>query len=105
MVISPDRKDFSVIFNMLGRLILGLSFFMLIPIVVSILKNEIGPLYDFIIGFAFSATIGFLFLILFPVAKEMNWLHAFFTVSLGWLAFSLLGAVPLFLTSHFLSAF
>jgi trk system potassium uptake protein len=103
MIISPDRSDFSVILNMLGRLILGLSFFMLVPLIVAIIKNESNPFYDFAIGFGLTAAIGFLLLILFPAKKEMSWLHAFFTVSFGWLIFSLLGAVPLYLSSHFLS--
>jgi len=40
---------------------------------------------------------------LFPLKKEVNWMHAFFTVSIGWLVFSLLGAIPLYFSSHFLS--
>ncbi len=103
MIISPDRRDFSTIFNILGRLILGLSFFMLIPLGVSFLKGELAPFFDFVIGFSFSASLGFILLTLFPIRKDVGWIHAFFTVSIGWLAFSLLGAIPLFLSGHFLS--
>jgi len=101
MIISPDRKDFSLILNMLGRLILGLSFFMLIPIAVAIIKNEAEPFYDFLIGFSVSASLGFLLLTIFSAKKEVGWVHAFFTVSFGWLVFSLLGAIPLYLSRHF----
>ncbi|MBN3040459.1 MAG: TrkH family potassium uptake protein [Candidatus Omnitrophica bacterium] len=103
MIISPDKKDFSVILNMLGKLILGLSFFMLIPLIVALFKNESSPFYDFLIGFSISAFIGFGLTAFFPIKKEIGWVHAFFTVSIGWLAFSLLGAVPLYLSSHFRS--
>ncbi len=103
MIISPDRRDFSVIIHMLGRLILGLSFFMLIPLVVAIFKNETSAFYDFIIGFSISAFLGFFLITIFPIKKEIGWIHAFFTVSIGWLIFSLLGAIPLYLSSHFLS--
>lgn len=103
MIISPDRKDFSTFFNILGRLILGLSFFMLIPLLVAVVKKEISPFFDFLIGFSITASLGLLLLIIFPVKKEIGWVHAFFTVSVGWLAFSLLGAIPLYLSSHFLS--
>ncbi len=103
MIISPDRRDFSTIFNILGRLILGLSLFMIIPIVVALIKGEFSPLVDFLIGFAFTATLGMLLILIFPIKKETGWIHAFFTVSLGWFVFSLLGAIPLYLSSHFSS--
>ena len=103
MIISPDRRDFSTIFNILGRLILGLSFFMLIPLAVALLRAEAPAFFDFLIGFSFSASLGFILLTFFPVKKEVGWIHAFFTVSIGWIAFSLLGAIPLYLSGHFLS--
>ncbi len=103
MIISPDRKDFSTILNILGKLILGLSLFMLIPLGVAIFKKEISPFFDFLIGFSASACLGFLLVIIFPVKKEVGWVHAFFTVSVGWLIFSLLGAIPFYFSSHFLS--
>ena len=103
MIISPDKRDFSTILNILGRLILGLSLFMIIPIIVALIKGEHSPLLDFFIGFTFSASLGMLLTLIFPIKKEASWIHAFFTVSLGWLAFSLLGAIPLYLSAHFLS--
>ena len=103
MVISPDRKDFSTIFNILGRLILGLAFFMLIPLIVSVMHKEISPFFDFFISFLITTSLGLFLLIIFPLRKEVSWVHAFFTVSSGWMAFSLLGAIPLYLSSHFVS--
>lgn len=76
---------------------------MLIPLLVAVVKKEISPFFDFLIGFSITASLGLLLLIIFPVKKEIGWVHAFFTVSVGWLAFSLLGAIPLYLSSHFLS--
>ncbi len=103
MIISPDKKDFFSIFNILGRLIIGMAFFMLIPLVTAFIRGEISPFFDFLIGFSISITMGTLLMIIFPMQDEVGWIHSFFTVSLGWLAFSLLGAVPLYLSSHFLS--
>ncbi|MDD3296278.1 MAG: TrkH family potassium uptake protein [Candidatus Omnitrophica bacterium] len=103
MIISPDRKDFSSILNILGRLVLGLSFFMLIPLVTAALKREVSPFFDFLIGFGICGALGFGLMLLFPMKKEAGWIHAFFTVSFGWLIFSLLGAVPLHLSGHFAS--
>jgi len=103
MVISPDRKDFSTILNILGRLTVGLSFFMLIPLITSLFCGELSPFYDFLISFSVSLTLGALLLLIFPIKKEVGWIHAFFTVSLAWLLFSLLGAIPLYLSLHFKS--
>lgn len=103
MIISPDRRDFSTILNILGSLILGLSLFMLIPIIVALVKGEQAPFLDFLIGFTVSAILGMFLTLVFPIKKEVSWIHAFFTVSLGWLVFSLLGAIPLYLSSHFSS--
>ncbi len=103
MIISPDRKDFFTVFNILGRLILGLSAFMLIPLLVAFLRKEVSPFFDFLISFSLSASLGFLLITLFSADKEIGWLHAFFTVSAGWLVFSLLGAIPLYLSTHFSS--
>jgi trk system potassium uptake protein TrkH len=101
MVISPDKKDFSTIFNILGRLTLGLSLFMLIPLIVALGKREFSPFFDFLISFFLSTSLGFLLLIFFPIKKEVSWVHAFFTVSFGWLLYSFLGALPLYFSSHF----
>ncbi|MBD3264873.1 MAG: TrkH family potassium uptake protein [Candidatus Omnitrophica bacterium] len=103
MIISPDRKDFSTIFNILGRLVLGLGFFMLIPVFTALAMKEVSPFFDFIIGFFITVSLGLVLTVFFPIRKEISWLHAFFSVSIGWLVFSLLGAIPLFLSSHFFS--
>jgi trk system potassium uptake protein TrkH len=103
MIISPDKKDFSTILNILGRFILGLGVFMLIPLCVALFKREISPFFDFLISFFITVSFGFLLLTLFPLKKEISWIHAFFTTSFGWLIYSLLGAIPLYLSSHFVS--
>ena len=103
MVISPDRKDFSTILNILGKLTLGLSFFMLIPLITSLLCGELSPFYDFLISFSVSLALGTLLLLIFPIKKEVGWMHVFFIVSLAWILFSLLGAIPLYLSFHFKS--
>ncbi|MCF7875231.1 MAG: TrkH family potassium uptake protein [Candidatus Omnitrophica bacterium] len=101
MVISPTKKDLSTILNLLGRLILGLSFFMLVPLFVAVAMAESSPFFDFVIGVSLSGAFGLILLIFFPIKNEISWIHTFFTVSLGWLFFSLLGAIPLFLSGHF----
>jgi trk system potassium uptake protein TrkH len=103
MIISPDRKDFSTVFHIIGGMCLGLSIFMLIPLCVALIFRELAPFYDFLIGFLITAICGFTLVMVFPLKKEASWIHSFFIVSLGWLVASLLGAIPLHLSSHWAS--
>jgi len=100
MVISPVRDDFFAVMHLLGRLILGLSLFLLIPLFVAGFQKEIAPFYDFLIAFLLTACIGFILSLVFPLRREVSLLHTFFIVSLSWLSFSLLGAIPFYLSSH-----
>ncbi len=101
MTISPNREDFFTIFNILGRLIIGLSVLMFVPLGTALFFKEYGALVDFIIAITFSASVGLLLIIIFPLAREVRWVHTFFVVSIGWMVASLLGAVPLFLSGHY----
>ncbi len=77
---------------------------MLIPIVVAFNKKESSLLcLIFLLDSPLVLFLGMSLILIFPIKKEVSWVHAFFTVSLGWLAFSLLGAIPLYLSEHFAS--
>ncbi|HDN85941.1 MAG TPA: TrkH family potassium uptake protein [Candidatus Omnitrophica bacterium] len=100
MIISPEKRDFSTIFHVIGRLCLGLSMFMLLPLFCALVFGEYEPFYDFLIGFLSTASLGFVLMLLFPFKKEIGWQHSFFIVSLGWLVASVMGAIPLYLSRH-----
>ena len=101
MTISPDKRDFFTIVHILGKVILGLSVCMLIPLAVALFFGEMGPFFDFAVSILLSVSIGIILIILFPLEKDINWIHTFFIVSMGWIAASLLGAVPLYLSHHY----
>ena len=101
MTISPDKKDFFTIIHILGRIILGLSACMLIPFSVALFYKEMGPFYDFSTAVSLSAALGIVLIILFPLEKDIGWIHTFFIVSMGWVVASLLGALPLYLSHHY----
>lgn len=101
MTISPDKKDFFTIFHVLGRLAIGLAAAMFIPFFVALVYKEIGPLYDFSIAISIAAIVGISLILIFPLKKDISLIHTFFIVSLGWIMASLLGAVPLSLSSHY----
>lgn len=101
MIISPDKEDFFVIFHVLGRIMVGLAFFFLIPLLCALLFQEFNPFYDFLISFLATTSLGLFMILVFPYRKEISWMHSFFIVSLSWLFASLVGALPLYLSSHF----
>jgi len=100
MIISPDKDDFLTIFHILGRIVLGLACFFLIPLFSAGIFKEFAPFYDFLLSFLISASLGFLMILVFPYKKEVGWVHSFFIVSLSWIFASLLGALPLYFSSH-----
>ena len=69
MTISPDKKDFFTIFNILGKLLLGLSVFMVIPLIVALIYKEANPTYDFAIAICISAILGFVLSGFFPLTN------------------------------------
>ncbi|MDD5070258.1 MAG: hypothetical protein PHV17_05965, partial [Candidatus Omnitrophica bacterium] len=103
MIISPDRDDFSTILNTLGKLTLGLAGFISLPLIVALIHREFSPLCDFFLTLLIATSLGLFLLTFFPLKKEITWVHAFFSVSFGWMIFSLLGAIPLYLSGHFIS--
>jgi len=101
MVISPDRYDLSTILHTAGRLIIGLGMAMLLPLCTAVVCREINPMFDYLISFLFTITVGIFLTIIFPARKETNWIHAFFTVSFGWLVYMFFSAIPLYFSGHF----
>jgi trk system potassium uptake protein TrkH len=101
MTISPDFRDFSVIFHVIGRLLIGLGLCMIIPVAVALIAGENSPLFDFIVAVLLSVNVGLLLVFFFPLKEEIGTVHTFFIVSLGWIVASLMGAVPLYLSQHY----
>ncbi len=76
---------------------------MFIPLGVAFLMKEFNPFWDFLISLSFTGVVGFILIILFPFEKDMSSTQAFIAVSLSWVLASLFGAIPLWLSGHFLS--
>lgn len=100
MVLKPKIDDFKVIGYYLGKVIVGLGFFMLAPIAIGFLFHEPNPIADFIVGFFVCVAIGNILIIICRTEKDLAWMHGMVVVSLSWLVATLLAAVPLFLSGH-----
>lgn len=105
MVISPDRDDFCTIANLVGRLILGLAGFLVLPMCVALYRHEMSPLCDFSAAFLITVFVGQILVIVFPARRELTWMHSFFAISIGWMAYAVLGAIPLWLARQHFSSF
>ncbi|MFZ5801035.1 MAG: TrkH family potassium uptake protein [Candidatus Omnitrophota bacterium] len=103
MVLKPQIDDFKVIGYYLGKVVIGLGFFMLFPVMIGLLFREPGPVADFLLGFFACVILGNLFIIFCRTEKDLAWMHGMVVVSLSWIVAALLAAMPLFLSGHWLS--
>lgn len=102
-LLRPRLVDFKIIGFYTGRLVLGIGYAMLIPLVISLFSREWAPAIDFVIGAAISLIIGYMLLIICRTEREIGWVHGVLVVPIAWIAAMVLGAIPLYLSGHFLS--
>lgn len=105
MILKPQPIDLRIIAHYLGKIVLGFGMMMALPVVTALVFGERAPAVDFLIGLVFSVGVG---LLLIEVAHldektDMQWMHGMVVVSLAWVVCMFLGAVPLFLSGHWLT--
>jgi trk system potassium uptake protein TrkH len=103
MVLKPRLQDLKIIGFYLGKIILGLAFTMLIPILIGRLFGEVNPILDFSISVTVTLIFGLVLTKLCFTDKDLNWMQGMIVVSLSWLAAMLFGAIPLYLSGHWKS--
>jgi trk system potassium uptake protein TrkH len=100
MILKPQLQDLKNIGYYSGKIIIGISLTMLVPMVVGLLFAEINPALDFLIGAEIALLIGLILTRLCVTEKDLNWMQGMIVVSLSWLAAMLLAAIPLYLSGH-----
>lgn len=100
MILRPRLQDLKNIGYYTGKIMMGISFTMLVPMVVGLLFEEINPALDFLIGAEVSLLAGLVLTRLCFTEKDLNWMQGMVVVSLSWLAAMLAGAIPLYLSGH-----
>ncbi|HLD82381.1 MAG TPA: potassium transporter TrkG, partial [Candidatus Omnitrophota bacterium] len=103
MILKPRLEDLKAIGYYLGKIILGLSLTMLIPVILGIACQEINPALDFLIALEVSLIFGLLLVKLCHTEKDLNWMQGMVVVSLSWIVAMFLGAIPLYLSGHWKS--
>ncbi len=103
MLLCPRLKDIRIVGYYAGKIVVGIGLLMLIPLVLALVFHEPDPALDFAVGIAVCILAGFSLTVVCYTRQEPSWMHGMTVVSLGWLLAMLAGAVPLYLSGHYLS--
>ncbi len=89
-----------MVLNTIGKILIALSFLMLLPTVVSCIYKE-SCVYSFIISIGISLVLGYALVTLVkPKTTDMYAKEGFTIVAAGWILMSLIGALPFFLSGE-----
>ncbi|MBU0549391.1 MAG: TrkH family potassium uptake protein, partial [Candidatus Omnitrophica bacterium] len=103
MLLKPQIKDIKIVTYYLGKIIIGLSLLLALPLILGVYNGEINPAFDFAISMLVGLIIGLILVSLCKTTEDLNWMHGMSLVALAWLVAMFLGAIPLFLSGHWKS--
>lgn len=103
MLLRPQPQDLRIIGFYLGKIVIGLSLFMLIPMIIALLIGERAACMDFLISFMAALIFGLALHIFCYTEEDARWGHGMIVVSVSWVFASLIAALPLYLSGHFLT--
>lgn len=103
MLIRPSFEELKGIGYHLGRLITALGLVMIIPILTGIIFAEWDPVLDFSLVMLGVMIGGLLLQRLCYTEKDINWTQGMVVTALSWVVAMFVGAIPMFLSGHFLS--
>ncbi|MDD4894759.1 MAG: potassium transporter TrkG, partial [Candidatus Omnitrophica bacterium] len=103
MILRPRLEDIKIIGYYLGKIILGLGLTMLLPVIIGLAFGEVNPVFDFLVGTEIALIFGLILIKACYTENDMGWMQGMIVVSLSWLAATVLGAVPLYLSGHWKS--
>jgi trk system potassium uptake protein len=103
MIPKPNTDDLKIIGYYLGKIMLGLSLAMALPIIFGLAINEINPCLDFAIGIEITLIFALVLIRVCFTGKNPGWMHGMIVVSLSWIIAMLISAIPLWLSGHWAS--
>jgi len=103
MYLKPQKEDYKIIGYYTGKIIIGIGLIMIIPLMTCLLLAEWNPALDFLIGICSCTMVGLGLIIVCETQKDLLWMHGMVTASFSWVLATLLGAIPHYLSGHFLS--
>lgn len=103
MILKPTIEDLKIIGYYLGKIVLGLSITMILPVVIGLALGEVNPAIDFLIAIIITVILALILSMLCFIKKDLDTAHGMVVVSLSWLAAMVVSAIPLYLSSHYKS--
>lgn len=103
MLVRPVAEDFRAIGYYLGRIFVVVAASGLLPLGWAVAGREWGPFGAFLLMVGLYAVIGFGMMRLCPGQQRLDWGHGMVVVATTWLLVPLVGAVPLWMSGHFVS--
>lgn len=100
MILRPSRADLQLIGYHLGRVLLGLAVFMLLPALVCLARGEWNSLTALVIGASITGAVGDRGRVLFKTRRKLRWTHGMVLVGAAWMVAAPFAAIPLFLSGH-----
>lgn len=95
--------DFRVIAHYLGDLILLLGLVLLIPFATAVIFHEWDPAVHYLYGIGVTLVVGTLLCFACVSPGQLNRQQALAVTGFAWIALALIGAIPLFLSGHYVS--
>lgn len=100
---SGKWNDFGIVLHHTGTILIGFSSLYLFPIATSVICAEYSVAIDFALSFGLTLTIGSGLAFFLPSGQRPGWLHGMVTAGISWLAAMACGALPYWLSGHYLS--
>lgn len=101
MVLRPGPDDLKLIGYYLGKVLLGLGFVMLLPVIVAIGAREWNSATAFIIGASLCFVTAGVSEATLATKRQLTWAHGMVIVAVAWLAGAVFTAVPFMLSGRF----
>jgi trk system potassium uptake protein TrkH len=101
MLLRPRASDVKVIGLYTGRVIMGIGLLMTVPLATALVAAEWSPAVDFLIGMCVCLCLGLLAEIGCRTTRELTWTDGMVVAGFSWLAATVIGAIPHWLSGHF----
>ena len=90
--------NLSIVFYILGKVVLCEGFLLALPLIVSIIYKEPVTISAFVITILICVAVGLLCMVRKPKNRVFNIKEGFLVTALSWIVISILGCIPFILT-------
>lgn len=100
MLLRPRREDHLVIGKYTGKIVIGIGFLMVVPLLTSIAFGEWDTVVDFVISISLCMAFGYGTQAVCRTDRDLGWSHGLVVASSSWLVATVIGAMPHWLSGH-----